>query len=54
MAITALCVVLTGGKSTDAVLDCKNSANRLFLPAPVAVAHGDANLAIDDFLKSVS
>lgn len=46
--------VLAGGKSADALLDCKGSANRLFMPAPVAVAHGDANLAIDDFLKSVS
>ncbi|KAK9908665.1 hypothetical protein WJX75_001178 [Coccomyxa subellipsoidea] len=43
-----------GANFADAILDCKSSGNRLFLPAPVAVAHGDANLAIDDFLKSVS
>ncbi|CAL8460527.1 g56 [Coccomyxa elongata] len=44
----------TGGRLSDATLDCKSSATQLFMPAPVAVAHGDANLAIDDFLKSVS
>lgn len=46
--------VLAGGRLSDATLDCKSSATQLFMPAPVAVAHGDANLAIDDFLKSVS
>ena len=46
--------VFAGGKLVDATVDCKSSATQLFMPAPVAVSHGDANLAIDDFLKSVS
>ena len=39
---------------SEAAVDCKSSANTLVMPAPVAVAHGDANLAINDFLKSLS
>ena len=39
---------------SEAAVDCKTSANTLVMPAAVAVAHGDANLAIDDFLKSLS
>ncbi len=38
----------------EGAVDCKASANTLVMPAAVAVAHGDANLAIDDFLKSMS
>ena len=38
----------------EAAVECKSSANTLVMPAPVAVAHGDANLAIDDFLKSMT
>ncbi len=34
------------------VVDCKASAGRLAVPEDTtAVAHGDANLNIDDFLK---
>ena len=40
--------------SAEGAVDCKASANTLVMPAAVAVAHGDANLAIDDFLKSMS
>ena len=39
---------------SEAAVDCKASATTLVLPAAVAVAHGDANLNIDDFLKSMS
>jgi SAC3 family protein LENG8/THP3 len=40
------------GKASDAMLDCKASAGKLFIPEDTsAVAHGDANLAIDDFLS---
>lgn len=39
---------------SEAAVECKASANTLVMPAAVAVAHGDANLAIDDFLKSMS
>ena len=38
----------------EGAVDCKASSNTLVMPAAVAVAHGDANLAIDDFLKSMS
>ncbi len=38
----------------EGAVDCKASATTLVMPAAVAVAHGDANLAIDDFLKSIS
>ena len=38
--------------ASEAVLDCKASAGRLYVPEDAsAVAHGDANLAIDDFLS---
>lgn len=39
---------------SEAAVDCKASANTLVMPAAVAVAHGDANLNIDDFLKSMA
>lgn len=52
--LRALSFVMAGAKCVDSILDCKSSANQLVMPAPVAVAHGDANLAIEDFLKSVS
>ena len=42
------------GSLPEGAVDCKASANTLVMPAAVAVAHGDANLAIDDFLKSMS
>ena len=33
-------------------LDCKGSRGRLFVPVPVAaVAHGDANLGVEEFLS---
>ena len=38
--------------ASEAVLDCKASTGRLYVPEDAsAVAHGDANLAIDDFLS---
>jgi hypothetical protein len=41
------------GDASDAILDCKASAGSLIVPEDdAAVAHGDANLAIDDFLKN--
>jgi hypothetical protein len=43
-----------GAKFSGAVLDCKASAGQLVMPVEVVVAHGDANLAIDDFLKDLS
>lgn len=42
-----------GGKFSEALLDCKNST-QLTMPVPVTVTHGDANLAIEDFLKNLS
>jgi hypothetical protein len=37
----------------DAEVDCKATAAALFVPAPEnAVAHGDADLDVSDFLKS--
>lgn len=43
-----------GGVLSNAVVDCKASAGQLVMPVEVVVAHGDANLAIDDFLKNLS
>lgn len=41
------------GNAAEPLLDCKASATTLAVPEDDgAVAHGDANLAIDDFLKS--
>jgi hypothetical protein len=35
-------------------LDCKESAESLFIPEKEdACAHGDANLAVDDFMKRI-
>ena len=45
-------VVAGSGAGAGDQLDCKASAGQLKLPEDkTAVAHGDANLAIDDFLK---
>ena len=47
--------VLTGDTADPVSLavDCKASAPTLAVPTDTgAVAHGDANLAVDDFLKS--
>ncbi|KAK9810088.1 hypothetical protein WJX72_004591 [[Myrmecia] bisecta] len=43
----------TGGKAHEAVLDCKATSTPGTLSIPVApqVAHGDANLSLDDFLS---
>ena len=46
-------VLLAGGKSSGALLDCAASAGRLVMPVEASVAHGDANLAFDDFLKNL-
>ncbi len=43
-----------GGKCSGAVLDCVASAGQLEMPVEASVAHGDANLAFDDFLKTFS
>ena len=41
------------GEGDAAAVDCKASADRLAVPEDdAAVAHGDARLAVDDFLKS--
>ena len=41
------------GTGDAAAVDCKASAERLAVPEDdAAVAHGDARLAVDDFLKS--
>ena len=38
-----------------ALLDCKASTGKLFIPEDTtAVAHGDQNLAISDFLSKVA
>ena len=43
------------GDGDGAAVDCKASAPRLAVPDDAgAVAHGDANLAIDDFLKGMA
>lgn len=47
-------VLTTESSVPEGAVDCKASSNSLVMPAAVAVAHGDANLAIDDFLKSIS
>ena len=40
---------------TEAALDCKESAGQLKMPEEKKkVAHGDANLQIEDFLKTFS
>jgi hypothetical protein len=45
-------VVVSGGGGEMGVLDCKQSTGQLKIPEnKEAVAHGDANLAIEDFLK---
>ncbi len=42
----------TGNDAQSATLDCKASLGNIITPADTgAVAHGDANLAIDDFLS---
>lgn len=41
-----------GVKCSGALLDCAASADRLVMPDKPSVAHGDANLAYDDFLKT--
>lgn len=39
----------------SAKLDCKESADQIFIPEKEdACAHGDANLAVDDFMKRVA
>lgn len=44
-----------GEPASAAVLDCKASTGKLFVPEDSeAVAHGDQNLAIDDFLSKVA
>ena len=51
--LTAHGAVVTGAGGPDAGVDCRASAGRLAVPEDDgAVAHGDANLAIDDFMKS--
>lgn len=46
--------IIDGG-SSEALLDCKSSMGKLQLPEEKdAVAHGDANLDIQDFLKGFS
>ena len=47
-------VSAAGVSSSAAVLDCKASANLLRMPVEAGVAHGDTNLAIDDFLKNLT
>ncbi len=47
-------VLVMESSPSEAAVDCKASANTLMMPAAIAVAHGDANLNIDDFLKSMS
>jgi hypothetical protein len=47
------CGAVVAGAGADAVVDCKASAGRLRMPEERgAVAHGDANLALGDFLKA--
>ena len=45
-------LVVRDGKPSAAKVSCKESADRLFIPEKEnACAHGDANLAVDDFMK---
>lgn len=40
------------GPPLNAKVDCKQSADNLYIPDKEdACAHGDANLAVDDFMK---
>lgn len=42
----------TGNDAQSAMVDCKASSGNIITPPDTdAVAHGDANLAIDDFLS---
>ena len=44
-----------GEQASAAMLDCKASSGKLFVPEDTAaVAHGDQNLAINDFLSKVA
>lgn len=46
-------MVAGAGAPAEASLDCKASTGQLKMPEEKAkVAHGDANLVIDDFLKN--
>lgn len=46
------CSTCCGTGDASLALDCKSSRGQLFIPVPVAaVAHGDANLGIDEFLS---
>eukprot|EP00250_Pteridium_aquilinum_P020939 c24992_g1_i2 orf=676-3387(-) len=46
--------VLVNDNEGDLCVDCKASTTTLFMPEPEdAVAHGDANLAVNDFLAQV-
>ena len=53
--IQDLCTLHAGEAPTAALLDCKASTGKLFIPEDTtAVAHGDQNLAISDFLSRVT
>ncbi len=47
-------VLALAGDGAEASVDCRASAGSLYIPEPDdAVAHGDANLAVEDFLKNI-
>ena len=51
-ASTAAAAARSPAGPCQLAVDCKASSGKLFVPEDTeAVAHGDANLAIDDFLS---
>lgn len=48
-----LTVCMCAGEG-EALVDCKASRTTTTMPEDSAVAHGDANLALEDFMKSAS
>ena len=50
-SVSTQCLAAGAGDASP-TLDCKSSRGRLFVPVPVAaVAHGDANLGVEEFLS---
>ncbi|CAG9465464.1 unnamed protein product [Pedinophyceae sp. YPF-701] len=45
--------VVAGGEGGGVVVDCRKSVGKLRLPERNAVAHGDANMSVENFLKQL-